>query len=93
MDKKENKTEPGRGNYQSKHKIDDLIDLNCFESGRIKNCKIHAVRFTIAKVKYDVAVLIVKPDEENKEGKWTILKNVDSAFVEAPEDTAGYMKA
>jgi hypothetical protein len=70
----------------SKLKPDEKCNLNFFHSGIIKDCKIKGVKFTSGgKVKYDVAVQVTPafPEDKNDQRRWTVIKNVDSVFVEA----------
>lgn len=78
----------GHANYPSLFKFKETVDLDFFDSGKIKNCKIKAIRFTEGKVKYDVEVLIFNEGKRNKDLKemWTCIKNVDSVCVVKPEE-------
>lgn len=66
--------------YVSRFKINDPCSVLFCQGASILNCKVKSVRFTQGKVKYDILVII----EEGKgevQGKATVIKNVDSAFV------------
>jgi hypothetical protein len=63
----------------SQHQIGDKVILNFFKSGRIENCRILNVHFSLGKVRYDISVNMANNEEKFVN---TRLYNVDSAFVE-----------
>jgi hypothetical protein len=70
---------------ESDKKIGDAVVLNYGVSGLLRNCFIIAVKFTDHKVKYDVKIYPF-PDEEENKNHFHILVDIDSYFVEKPED-------
>lgn len=64
----------------SRFEFNDDVVINFGKSG-ILSGKINAVRFTAAKVYYDVIIL---PFADNEYPQ--VLKEIDSYFIEAPED-------
>jgi hypothetical protein len=61
----------------SRFQLREFVYLNLFDAGTIKDCMVDAITIKDGKVYYDVSVKI-------KEGYYTSLKRVDSAFVEKP---------
>lgn len=70
---------------ESDKKIGDAVVLNYGVSGLLRNCFVYAVKFTKSKVKYDVKIFPY-PDEEHNKDLFHILTDIDSYFVEHPED-------
>lgn len=70
----------------SEYKPGETVALDFFKAGALKGCEVVAARFTKGKVKYDVAVLLIESTEEEMKdsGRWTVIKNVDSACVTKP---------
>ena len=59
---------------ESKYNIGDIVSLNFFAAGRLRNCKVLAVQFTQSAVSYDVLVNTGEGD--------TVIRDVDSAMVQ-----------
>lgn len=62
--------------YPSRHKVGELVALDFFIGGKIKEAKIEGVTFTDSKVYYDIGIRVDK-----KNGYGTIIREVDSVFV------------
>lgn len=60
--------------FTSRYNIDDQVELDLKFPLEVDYCEIGAVRFTKAKVYYDVWVMF-------KDGGCSLMKDVDSVFV------------
>jgi hypothetical protein len=71
------------GSLPSKHQIGDIVDIEFYKSGKIKECKIKSVKFSKGSVKYDVAILLLDSNEDQKKDskRWTVIKNVDETCI------------
>jgi len=67
---------------ESRHKISDTIILNFFKCGKLMFGEISGIKYTdYGKVLYDITLRPFKNEKDN-ENLTTILKDVDSYFVE-----------
>ena len=69
---------------ESNKKIGDAVVINFGESGLLRNCFVHAVKFTESKVLYDLK--IYPYTEDYLKEIFFILPDIDSFFIEKPTD-------
>jgi hypothetical protein len=66
---------------ESRFKMDEKVSLNFFKSGIIKDCIVSGIHFGYMKVRYDILVPIIEPDEITPNRDFAELMMVDSVFV------------
>lgn len=65
----------------SRYKIGDLVTIDLYDSGIIREAKVIKIHFTESKVLYDVEICIKKSPAGEKHNMYTRLYNLDSLFI------------